>query len=213
MSQSMRQRPETFPFWQTSIMEVGEATGRLDRSCAMVAEILESRRALWLSLVAASAAAILLLHLSAILMNVPLLVSAGLGAYLAAVLETLARLYVPFAALGLCWPWLKQSRFAARLRRFDEKHLFCACLTSLVQAGIGTAQSIAIAASAVGRDCPPDWESRETMVERLRGLGILSQEELGLLNVAEISGTIDAALLHIAERTREGWKEALRSRA
>lgn len=213
LSESMRRHSETFPSWQSAIMQVGETTGRLDRSCAMIVEILESRRALWLSIAAASAAPLLLLHLSAIITHAPLLVSGGLGTYLTALLKTLARIYVPLAALGLCWPRLKQSRFAARFRRFNEKHLFCACLSSLVRAGIGIAQSIAIAASAVGRDCPPDWESRETMTERLRGLGILSQEDLGLLNVAEISGTIDAALLHIAERTRRDWKGALRSQA
>jgi len=49
-------------------------------------------------------------------------------------------------------------------------------------------------------------------VDTLTQLGVFSPEELDLLRVAEIPGTVDAALASLAERARSGWQALPTSR-
>jgi len=98
---------------------------------------------------------------------------------------------------------IKDSAFMSRFRRSDEKRRFCVCLAALIHAGVSLDQAIEISCLAAGRPAlEPDLPYKETIVERLTRAKILSQEELGLLTVAELSGTVDTALAHIAESAR-----------
>ncbi len=203
----MARHPDAFPAWQSAIVRMGEASGRMDQAFAIISEILESRRSYWLGLLSRLAAPLLVIHLAPLILNAPLCFSQGFSAYLRAVLKVLLKLYLPVAGLWLAWPWLKESAPLVRFRRFDAKRRFCACLTVLIRAGIPLARAVEISCSAADRPPPPeDWERRETIVDRLAQLGVFSQEELGLLRVAEYSGTVDAALAHLAEQVRSGWQ-------
>ncbi|MBI4371259.1 MAG: type II secretion system F family protein [Elusimicrobia bacterium] len=197
---AMARFPETFPAWQSAIVRMGETSGRLDLAFVGIGEILERRRAYWLRVMSRLAAPLFILHLAPLILSMPLWVSAGFDAYLRAVLKALAPLDLAILALWFGWPRLQFTAPAVRLRRFDAKLRFCLCLTALVKAGISLTEAVGISCLAADRPPPAqDWEKRQTLVERLTEVGVFSQEELGLLRVAEYSGSVDIALASIAE--------------
>lgn len=210
LSKAMSLHPDAFPTWQIEILRMGEATGRMDLAFAIVSDILETRRSYWLGLLARLAAPMLILHLSPIILSAPLWASAGFDVYGRAVLSALVRLDLPLLALALSWPWLKNSPLLGRFRRFDSRHRFFISLSSLIRAGIGLDEAIAISCSVSGHPRPDDSGSKESFVDRVARIGVLSGEELGLLRVAEFSGTLDTALGHLAERARQDWMSALK---
>ncbi len=210
LSQAMSFHPDAFPLWQIEILRMGEATGRMDLALAIVSDILETRRGYWLGLLARLAVPVFLLHLSPIILSAPSWASSGFDVYARTVLSALVRMDLPLLLLALSWPWLKRSPLFGRFRRFDSRHRFFVCLSSLIRAGIALDEAIAISCSASGYPRPGDSGSKESFVDRVARIGVLSGEELGLLRVAEFSGTLDTALGHLAEQARQDWMSALK---
>lgn len=207
LADAMTHLPETFPEWESALVRVGETSGRLDLAFSMLSEILERRRNLCLGMLSRIAAPLLLIHLSPFILEAPVLVNQGVAVYSFAVFKILLRLYIPILALFLAWPWMQNSSFMSRFQRFDSKFRFCTCLIIMVKAGIPLNEALAVSCRAANQPAPPaDWEGRETIVERLTRLGIFSQEELSLLQVAEYSGKIEGTLIHIAEQAGTCWQ-------
>ncbi|MBI2386529.1 MAG: type II secretion system F family protein [Elusimicrobia bacterium] len=210
LATAMSHHPGLFPGWQVEIVRMGEATGRMELALAAVSDILETRRLFWLGLLARLATPVFLLHLAPLILEAPLWASAGFDAYWRVVLGALVRMDLLLLALCLSWPWVKDSALLDRFWRFDAKHRFLVCLSALFRAGVSLDEAVAISCAAAGRPRPQEGGSKEAFVDRLARIGVFSGEELGLLRVAEFSGTLDTALGHLADRARQDWVSALK---
>lgn len=214
LSEAMRREPRLFESWQCEIISVGELTGRLDEACRSIAEILEESRSFLISLLSGLAYPVVLLHLAPVILLAPKAFTEGVACYARAVLAALAALYLPAGAAVLAYfGWLKDKGLAPRLPILGSlaKMRFCRYLSVMLKAGISLPKAMSMAAAASGWPQPGTGTQGEALVSRLRRLGFFSPEELAQLDVAELSGRVDAELSRIGERSRLRWQAALKA--
>jgi len=213
ISSAMAALPSQFPGWQTEIVRIGEATGRLDASFKTVAELLEERRAFALDLLSGLSYPLFLIHAAPLLIYGSLIAAGNTIGFALGVGRFLLGFYVPAIGFYLMWKqgWLPFRRLP--LVSAMNRAQFCFYLSSLIHAAVPVRKALELSAEAAGIRIDASETSGETVTARLGRLSIFSEEELARIEVAEESGKLDDDLARLAAQAREKWKATLKAAA
>lgn len=211
VSEAIRAYPGTFEAWQSDILAVGEETGRVDAMFKLIADLLEQRRTLIRGVLSGLAYPLFILHVAPLLVFAFKALTDGALAYAAAVLGFLLWFYIPAAVLVQAVRLDLISLASLPVFSSFPKAQFCMFLSMLIRAGVSIHRALPLAARASGIPMPIDMLIERGLTTTLRSFGVFSEEELGIIQVAEASGKLDDSLSRISVQRTEKWQGAIRS--
>ncbi len=196
-----------------ALIQAGEQAGAIDRSLMTVVGILEERRAARRRLVAGFAYPILLLFIAGTVLPLPLIFTAGFGAYLAVAIWMPCFLAAAVVFFGVVVPRQGPDSMLRRLPtsigfrmpvvrgalRRRGQGFFARVLGRCVESGVPMSDSIRAAASASGSDrlelragaIVSRLEAGASLVDALRVAGFFDQRFLATIAQGELAGNLD----------------------
>jgi type II secretory pathway component PulF len=210
---------------EASIITAASRGGRLDRGCDQLARYFEAQVRASGEMWSRMAYPLAILHFAAPVVNLRILLTAGLTPFLWAALEPLAVLYAMALGVWLCWEALTEAArynvMADRLVRripgigpIREKFAlarFFATLDAQLEAQVNIWDAFANAAKTsdsariiVGaRQAMPMLRAGERLSEALAAKKVIPDEYVRSFRVAEQTGELDAELAILAQRSEE----------
>ena len=218
--EAMRRRPDYFPGWEAEIVAASDAAGRLHHGFRVLSNILEERRAFWMSLLPELRHTFVLIHIAPVILFADSLWKLNVSGFAVSAGLFLMMFYMPAALIFILWhSWLKDSPLRRRLPLAASlaKAQFCFYLSSMMRAGVPLSRAMETSSAASGLKPSMPLTMITTSAEALKGVvsvlqrvEVFSHDELGKLQIAELSGKVDEELDNIFKQSQLKWQSFAR---
>jgi type IV pilus assembly protein PilC len=223
LSNALYKFPKLFPEWQINIIKSTEMGGKLEEGLKNIANYLEKKLAARNKIISGLAYPFLLLHLSFILLPLPIIVTKNVSGYIIQVLKTASYFYLFITGMYILRKlWVARSKegydtfilnlpvFGSLIKRINLIR-FIYVLKYSYDSGVNVIKSWQAAASSCNNSIIKKSllkglliiEKGEKLADAFQQTKVFPGKMLGLIDVGERSGSIDKILEKIALYSEE----------